>query len=99
MRTTVTLDVDVERLLKKEAFKQNKSFKVVLNEAVRQGLGPHKPAKLPKLLPPVSLGIRPKYKNMTTSEIEAEMDREHFLDIDRRLKATLAKKARASGKA
>ena len=38
MRTTVTLDPDVERLLKQRARKSRQSFKQVLNNAIRQGL-------------------------------------------------------------
>jgi len=38
MRTTVTLDPDVERLLKDTARKTGKSFKQILNCAVREGL-------------------------------------------------------------
>ena len=39
MRTTVTLDSDVERLLKAAMRKNEASFKQVLNDAVRAGLG------------------------------------------------------------
>jgi hypothetical protein len=38
MRTTVTLDPDVERLVKDKARKTRQSFKQVLNNAIRQGL-------------------------------------------------------------
>jgi len=38
MRTTVTLDPDVERLLREKARKSRQSFKQVLNNAIRQGL-------------------------------------------------------------
>jgi predicted transcriptional regulator len=38
MRTTVTLDPDVERLLKEVAQQTGQSFKQVLNDAVRNGL-------------------------------------------------------------
>lgn len=38
MRTTVTLDPDVEQLLKDEAHRTRTSFKAVLNNAVRAGL-------------------------------------------------------------
>ena len=38
MRTTVTLDPDVERLVKDAVRKTGKSFKEVLNRAVRTGL-------------------------------------------------------------
>ena len=37
MRTTVTLDPDVEQLLREAVRRSGKSFKVVLNRAVREG--------------------------------------------------------------
>lgn len=40
MRTTLTLDPDVARLLKEEAHRQGKPFKHVVNEAIRRGLAP-----------------------------------------------------------
>jgi hypothetical protein len=38
MRTTVTLDPDVERLLREAVRKSGQSFKVVLNRAIREAL-------------------------------------------------------------
>ncbi len=38
MRTTVTLDPDVESLLRKEVRRRGESFKEVLNNAIRAGL-------------------------------------------------------------
>ena len=38
MRTTVTIDPDTERLLREETKRTGKSFKRVLNEAVRTAL-------------------------------------------------------------
>lgn len=40
MRTTVTLDPDVQALLKKTMRARDTSFKQALNDAVRQGLRP-----------------------------------------------------------
>ncbi len=40
MRTTVTLDPDVEALLRKAMHERGLSFKAALNEAVRAGLAP-----------------------------------------------------------
>lgn len=39
MRTTVTLDKDVERILREAMHRSRKSFKQTLNAAVRAGLG------------------------------------------------------------
>jgi hypothetical protein len=38
MRTTVTLDPDVEAMLRKEVRRRGESFKQVLNDAIRTGL-------------------------------------------------------------
>jgi hypothetical protein len=40
MRTTLTLDPDVARMLEEEAHLQRKPFKQVVNEAIRRGLAP-----------------------------------------------------------
>ncbi len=38
MRTTLTLDTDVAKMLQEEAHRQRKPFKQVVNEAIRRGL-------------------------------------------------------------
>jgi hypothetical protein len=38
MRTTVTLDPDVEKLLRKEVRERGMPFKQILNDAIRDGL-------------------------------------------------------------
>lgn len=46
MRTTVTLDPDVERLLKQVVREQGVSFKQALNDSIRTGIrGPKKRSK------------------------------------------------------
>ena len=40
MRTTLTLDPDVVKLLEDEAHRARKSFKQVVNDAIRRGLAP-----------------------------------------------------------
>ena len=40
MRTTLTLDPDVARMLTDEAHRLRKPFKQVVNDALRRGLGP-----------------------------------------------------------
>jgi hypothetical protein len=40
MRTTLTLDPDVAKLLEEETRRQRKTFKQVVNEAIRRGLAP-----------------------------------------------------------
>jgi hypothetical protein len=45
MRTTVTLDPDVQALLKKAMRERDTSFKQALNDGLRQGLRARAPAK------------------------------------------------------
>lgn len=40
MRTTLTLDPDVVQLLEEEKHRQRKSFKEIVNDAIRRGLAP-----------------------------------------------------------
>ena len=40
MRTTLTLDPDVERLLAEEVHRVRRPFKQVVNDAIRRGLAP-----------------------------------------------------------
>ena len=51
MRTTVTLDPDVKHLLTEAAYRQSKSFKATLNDAIRAGLAA-KTAPASKRAPP-----------------------------------------------
>jgi hypothetical protein len=44
MRTTVTLDPDTEKLLRRRMAERNVSFKQALNDAVRDALGAPDPA-------------------------------------------------------
>jgi hypothetical protein len=79
VRTTVTLDADVERLLKTTAHQRRKSFKVVLNDAVRQSLGPKKSTNKPVLLPAHSLKLRPGVDPLRLSQLADELEVEAFL--------------------
>ena len=79
MRTTVTLDPDVERLLKTTAHRRGKSFKVVLNEAVRQSLGPKRKSSKPIALRTFALGIHPHFAHRLPTEIADELEVEEYL--------------------
>jgi hypothetical protein len=45
MRTTLTLEADVARLLEEQMHRTRRSFKDVVNEALRKGLGPQIPSR------------------------------------------------------
>ena len=58
MRTTLTIDDDLARRLKQRALDTGRSFKAVVNEALRTGLdqAAGSPARRPYRLEPASLG-------------------------------------------
>ncbi len=56
MRTTVTLDPDVQALLTEAAYRSGKPFKTTLNDAVRAGLKPPKARKKASGWPVYSMG-------------------------------------------
>ncbi|HEX3909664.1 MAG TPA: hypothetical protein VHW67_03040 [Solirubrobacteraceae bacterium] len=58
MRTTVTLDPDVEAKLKAAMRERGISFKAALNDAVRAGLGVSAPVSRPYKMKTAPLGIR-----------------------------------------
>jgi hypothetical protein len=77
MRTTLTLDADVARLLEEEAHRQRKPFKQVVNEAIRRGLSP-RPSTRPgryRVRPHKTVvrpGIDPGSFNKLVDELEDE---------------------------
>ena len=86
VRTTVTLDPDVERLVKEKARSSRQSFKQVLNDAIRQGLrdeaivAPRKPFRVKARPMRLRTGIDPA----RLSEIGDELEVEAFLDTTKR---------------
>ena len=83
MRTTVTLDKDVERLLKQAMHRSRRSFKETLNRALRAALGgAAPPSDRPVFVltaRPLGLraGIDPTSFNKLADEMEADAFREH----------------------
>jgi hypothetical protein len=59
MRTTVTLDADVEAKLRATMRERGVSFKVAVNEAIRSGLGGPARAGRRYRMPTAPLGARP----------------------------------------
>ena len=77
MRTTLTIDADVELLLQREIRRTNRSMKAVVNDALRVGLGIRgKPARPPRFkVEPHAFGFRPGVDvdrlNQLVDELEA----------------------------
>jgi len=88
MRTTVTLEKDVERMLREVMHRSRKSFKETLNAAVRAGLGGKqvepKPRKFRVRTRPLGLrsGIDPTSFNKLVDDREIDA----FLETNRRVK-------------
>lgn len=77
MRTTLTLDAEVAERLRAEVALGRKSFKAIVNEALRRGLGfEQAPAKKRYRVSPHSSGFVPGVDagklNQMTDELEAE---------------------------
>jgi hypothetical protein len=75
MRTTVTLEADVARSLKDEAHRSNRSFKAVLNDAVRRGLTPARPGpkrryRVKTHAARLAAGVDPLRLNQLADELE-----------------------------
>lgn len=83
MRTTVTLDKDVERMLRDAMHRSRKTFKETLNGALRNSLGGKPvPAKGKKVIlgaRPLGLrsGIDPASFNKLADELEADAFLKH----------------------
>jgi hypothetical protein len=78
MRTTLTLDPDVARLLEEEAHRQRKPFKQVVNESIRRGLAarPREGALPPFRVEPhrttLRPGLDPRALNRLADDLEEE---------------------------
>lgn len=78
MRTTMTIDPDVELLLQREMRHTDRSMKAVVNDALRIGLGARgKPQRPPRFtVEPHAFGFKPGVDvdrlNQLVDELEAE---------------------------
>jgi len=93
MRTTVTLDPDVECLLKKAAHQRGESFKVTLNNAIRQAFrGKSSTTKRKRFVIEASpMGVHPGLDPSRMSELADEMEIDAHLETTRRLMKEMAK--------
>lgn len=82
MRTTVTLDPDVEKYLRDACYRSQKSFKQVLNDALRRALKPD--GEKPVLKSPRPMGRVVGFDPRRLQEVADEMEVDSYLDIERR---------------
>ena len=86
MRTTLTLDDDLARVLKQRARLLNQSFKQVVNDTLRRGLSPtsgEKPRR-PFRIRTFSSAYAPGVDRLRLKELADDMEVEHFLEVQRR---------------
>jgi len=80
MRTTVTLDPDVEALLRKSMRSRSLSFKAALNQAIRDGLiRPSPKSPRPYRLKTHRMGFRPELPLDRALTLSAAMEDEEIL--------------------
>lgn len=83
MRTTLTLDPDVEQYIRETCHKRKLSFKRVVNEALREALKPVG-CEEPELLNPRSMGLAPGVDPRRFSELADELEVEAHLAAEER---------------
>jgi hypothetical protein len=95
MRTTVTLDPDVERLLREAMHARRLSFKDALNQAIRNGLTGVKSAREPRFKTRArALGLRAGIDPARLNQRDGDLEAEALLALTQRLQG--ATPARAS---
>ena len=86
MRTTVTLDPDVDRLLKEEMRRSGTTFRQALNRVIRRALaGDAATARRPFKLRPKRLSLRPGLDPAMLQHLEEDLEIEPFIDKTRKL--------------
>jgi hypothetical protein len=81
MRTTLTLDDQLEQRLKEMARESGRSFKDVVNDVLRRGLSVGDPpgeATEPFVVRPTGSGFRPGIDPLRLNQLSDEMETENF---------------------
>ena len=80
MRTTLTIDSDVEQLLQREMRRTNRSMKAVVNDALRVGLGVRgKPRRAPPFkVEPHAFGFKAGIDTDRLNQLVDEMEADEF---------------------
>ena len=82
MKTTITLDTEVEQRLREAMQRQGKSFKETLNEALRRGLGLSQQQFKVESRP---LRLRPGLDPARLSDLDDDWEAKEFLSKTARL--------------
>jgi len=87
MRTTVTIDPDVQQLIRDAMQQTGQGFKTTLNEAVRKGLADMMPAQREKrfVVQAQDMGVCPGIDIANVHDLESELEVEAYLNVTRKL--------------
>lgn len=89
MRTTVTLDPDVEKLLRESIQRGRKTFKEALNEALRRGLRGRAPSDEPAFeVAARPMGLREGIDPARLHHLDDELEIDAFLRKTKALQET-----------
>jgi hypothetical protein len=88
MRTTVTLDPDVEQLLRHATHGSQQNFKAALNDGLRRGLAHLAPAVAVKARP---MGLRTGLDPSRLHDLADDLEAETFVVTTRKLRKALKK--------
>ncbi len=92
MRTTVTLDADVEQLLRDAMQRRRLSFKEALNQAIRNGLSNSADPRgddAPFVVRARRMGLRAGIDSGRLNQVADELEAEGFAELSRALSQTV----------
>lgn len=91
MRTTVTLDPDVEKLIRDKMHRSHQGFKMTLNDAIRKALGKSKlPANRAKfVVASRPMGVLPGIDPADLTNLDTDIEVDRFRRTTRRMKENL----------
>ena len=85
MRTTVTLDPDVEQMVRETMHRNRKGFKDTINQAIRQALGkPMTTDAEPFRVSARALNLKPGIDSGRLNQLSDELEIDAFLETTRR---------------
>jgi hypothetical protein len=84
MRTTLTLDDDVVRLVEDAVHRERRPMKHVINDALRRGLAQQGVRQVPYRLQPHKSALRPGFDPAGFNRLADELEDEVILDATRR---------------
>ncbi|MPY87202.1 MAG: antitoxin [Luteitalea sp.] len=84
MRTTLTLDPEVARLVEDAVHRERRPMKQVVNDALRRALAPTRPRRQPYQLTPHQSTVRPGFDLAGFNRLNDELEDETIIDSARR---------------